>query len=128
MTLKRNITIAACVAAMATAATTAPTASAEVTYSPQYWERLDRYASVEDTWAPIRGVYPVPPECALMQQQGEPIGCQQLMVVMTPDANFGGMWVADPAAPNGWRPLADGDCPSFYDFDHPNWWLCYGYW
>ena len=101
---------------------------ADVTYSPRYWELLERYASVEIPWAPVRGAYPVHPECTLRQQQGEAIGCQQVMVIMTPDASLGGMWVADTAAPDGWRPLTDSDCPALDDFDDPGWWRCYWYW
>ena len=125
--LLRKFVIAACAAAVVAGAA-APAASAEVTYSPRYWELRDKYASVEDTWAPIRGAYPVPPECALRQQQGEPIGCQQVLVIMTPDGSFGGMWVADSAVPDGWRTLRDSDCPTFDDFEHPDWWPCYWYW
>ena len=125
--LIRQLMIASCAATLAAGAA-APAASAEVTYSPRYWELLDRYASVEITWAPIRGAYATNPECALRQQQGELIGCQQLMAIMTPDATFGGMWIDDPAAPDGWRPLADSDCPSMDDFAHANWWSCYWYW
>ena len=120
--------IASSVATLFAVSVASATASAQVTYSPRYWELLDRYASVEITWAPIRGAYATNPECALRQQQGEPIGCQQVMAIMTPDANFGGMWVADPAAPDGWRPLADSDCPGLDDFEHPDWWPCYWYW
>ena len=125
--LRRKFAIAASIAALVSTALAA-TASAEVRYSPRYWELLDRYASVEITWAPIRGAYVTNPECALRQQQGEPVGCQQVMAIMTPDATFGGMWIDDPAAPDGWRPLADSDCPSLDDFAHANWWSCYWYW
>jgi hypothetical protein len=123
----RMFAIAASVVTLLAAAVAAP-AAAEVSYSARYWELLDRYANVEITWAPIRGAYAVHPECALRQQQGQPIGCQQVMVIMTPDASFGGMWVADSSAPDGWRPLEESDCPASDDFEHPDWWLCYWYW
>jgi hypothetical protein len=126
--VQRKFAIVACVAALAGAGVAAPAASAEVTYNPRYWELLEKYASVELTWAPIRGSYAVHPECALRQQHGEAIGCQQVMVIMTPDGSFGGMWLADPAAPDGWRTLTDSDCPALDDFEHPNWWPCYWYW
>ena len=125
--LSRKFAIAGCAAALV-AGVAAPVASAEVDYSPRYWELLDRYASVEITWAPIRGAYETNPECALRQQQGEPTGCQQMMAIMTPDASFGGMWIANPAAPDGWRLLTESDCPAFDDFDHPDWWPCYWNW
>ena len=43
--LIRQLMIASCAATLAAGAA-APAASAEVTYSPRYWELLDRYASV----------------------------------------------------------------------------------
>jgi hypothetical protein len=124
----RRLAVIASVIGLLAAGVAAPAASAEVNYSPRYWELLDRYASVEITWAPIRGAYTTNPECALRQQQGEPIGCQQVMAIMTPDGSFGGMWIADPAAPDGWRTLTDSDCPTFDDFEHPGWWSCYWNW
>jgi hypothetical protein len=57
----RKFAIAAAVLAALAVSVAAPTASAEVNYSPLYWEMLDRYASaelpVEYTGAPYRGVY-----------------------------------------------------------------------
>jgi hypothetical protein len=98
----------------------APAASAAVNYSPLYWDLLDRYASVEATWAPIRGVYGTSPECALAQQQGEPVGCGEMIVIMNPDGSFGGGWVEDPAAPDGWRQMLWTDC-----ITDPDLWLCW---
>jgi hypothetical protein len=106
----RKLAIAACVVAMVGTIVSAPTASAEVTYSPLYWQLLDKYASVEATWATMRGVYGEDPECALRQQQGEPIGCGQVIVIMNPDGSFGAGWEDDPAAPNGWREATWEDC------------------
>ena len=71
---------------------------------------LDKYASVEADWAPIRGVYGQDPECSLAQQRGEPIGCGQMVVIMNPDGSFGAGWEDDPAAPNGWREATWEDC------------------
>jgi hypothetical protein len=114
---------AACVAALIGAGTAVPAASAEVIYSPLYWQLLDKYASVEATWAPIRGVYGEDPECALAQQQGQPIACGQVIVIMNPDGSFGDGWVDDPAAPNGWRAMTADDC---LDPESPMAWLCWG--
>jgi hypothetical protein len=108
--LHRKLAIAAGVAALVATAVAAPAASAEVTYSPLYWQLLDKYASVEADWAPIRGVYGQDPECSLAQQRGEPIGCGQLVVIMNPDGSFGAGWEDDPAAPNGWREATWEDC------------------
>jgi hypothetical protein len=119
----RKFAIAACVAALVGAGVAAPAASAEVTYSPLYWQLLDKYASVEATWAPIRGVYGQDPECSLAQQRGEPIGCGQVIVIMNPDGSFGIGWVDDPAAPNGWRAATWEDC---LDPDGQMAWLCWG--
>jgi hypothetical protein len=123
--LHRKFAIAASIAALAST-TIAPAASAEVSYSPRYWELLDKYASVEVTWAPIRGVYPTTPECALAQQEGEPVGCGGLIVIMNPDGTLGTGWIDDPAAPGGWREMTWSDCPAWDRFDDPYWWLCYG--
>jgi hypothetical protein len=106
--------IAACVTALIAAGVAAPAASAEVTYSPLYRELLERYASVEADWAPIRGVYGQDPECSLAQQRGEPIGCGQIVVIMNPDGSFGAGWEDDPAAPNGWREATSEDCMDPY--------------
>jgi hypothetical protein len=124
--LNRKCAIAACVATLAAAGVAAPTASAEVTYSPLYWQLLDKYASVEANWAPIRGVYGTDPECALAQQRGESIGCGGLIAIMNPDGTFGGGWVDDPSAPDGWREMTVSDCPAVDSFEDPYWWLCYG--
>jgi hypothetical protein len=126
MTLRRSVTIAALAAATAATGMTASAASAEISYSAQYWEQLGRFASVEATWAPIRGVYATDPECALRQLHGEPIGCGGLIVIMNPDGSFGSGWIPDPSAPGGWRALGWNDCPSWNDVDDPSWWLCYG--
>jgi hypothetical protein len=122
--LNHKLAIAGCATLLAGAA--APAASAEVSYSPRYWELLDRYASVEATWAPIRGVYGTDPECALAQQQGESIGCGGLIAIMNPDGTFGSGWVDDPFTPDGWREMTVSDCPAVDSFDDPYWWLCYG--
>ena len=108
--LQGTSAIASLIAALAAATVVAPAASADVTYSPVYWQLLDKYASVEANWAPIRGVYGEPPECALAQQRGEPILCGQTIVIMNPDASFGAGWEDDPAAPNGWREATWEDC------------------
>jgi hypothetical protein len=81
---------------------------------------LAKYASVEATWAPIRGVYGIDPECALRQEQGEPIACGQVVVIMNPDGTFGTGWVEDPAAPDGWRQILSTDCTTDSDL-----WLCW---
>jgi hypothetical protein len=99
---------------------TAPPAAADVTYSPLYAELLARYASVEASWAPIRGVYGTSPECALAQQQGEPVACGDMIVIMNPDGTFGTGWVEDPAAPDGWRQMIWTDC-----ITDPDLWLCW---
>ena len=122
--LDRNIAIVACAAALAGAGVAAPAASAQVTYSPLYWQLLDKYASVEADWAPMRGVYGESPECALAQQRGEPIACGQTIVIMNPDGSLGAAgWVDDPAAPNGWRAATWDDC---LDPDGQMAWLCWG--
>jgi hypothetical protein len=107
----------------------APAASAEVNYSPLYWQLLDRYASVEITTAPIRGVYPTVPECALAQQQGEPIACGDMIVIMNPDGTLGAGWVEDASAPDGWRQVSWSDCDNvgWEDVDDPIYWLCFGW-
>jgi hypothetical protein len=122
-----RLALAACIAGLALAGVAAPTASATVTYSPLYWQLLDRYASVEATWAPIRGVYPNAPECALAQQRGEPIACGEMIVIMNPDGTLGGGWVEDASAPDGWRPMTWSDCSdvAWDDFYDPIYWLCY---
>jgi hypothetical protein len=126
--LKRKFAIAASIAAMVAASVAAPTASAAVSYSPLYWELLDRYASVELT-APIRGVYPTVPECALAQQQGEPIACGDVIVIMNPDGTRGAGWIEDAAAPDGWRQMTWSDCDdvAWEDVENPIYWLCYGW-
>jgi hypothetical protein len=104
---------------------------AEVNYSALYWELLDRYASVEATWATIRGVYGSDPECLLLQQQGEPVGCGQIIAVLLPDATFGGGWIEDPAAPDGWREPSGSECMTidWATVDNPDRWaLACGYW
>jgi hypothetical protein len=125
---RRRLALAGSIAALVAASVAAPAASAAVNYSPLYWELLDRYASVELT-APIRGVYPTVPECALAQQQGEPIACGDMIVIMNPDGTLGGGWVEDAAAPDGWRPVGWNDCDSvgWEDVDNPIYWLCYGW-
>jgi hypothetical protein len=123
--LNRKFAIAGCATALV-AGVAAPAASAEVTYGPLYWQLLDRYASVEATWAPIRGVYGTDPECALAQQRGEPVGCGGLIVIMNPDGSFGWGWVEDRSARDGWREMTWSDCPAWDAFDDPSWWLCYG--
>jgi hypothetical protein len=128
MNQRRHLARLACVVGLIGATVVAPSgASAAVTYSPLYWELLDRYASVELT-APIRGVYPSVPECALAQQQGEPIACGDMIVILNPDGSLGGGWVEDAAAPDGWRPMSWSDCDAvgWEDVDDPIWWLCYG--
>jgi hypothetical protein len=45
--LRRKYAIAATVLAAVAVTIAAPTASAEVNYSPLYWELLDRYAGAE---------------------------------------------------------------------------------
>jgi hypothetical protein len=102
-----------------------------VSYNPLYWELLERYASVEATWAPIRGVYGSSPECLLLQQQGEPVACGDMIVILLPDATFGAGWIEDPAAPGGWRVPSDSECMDI-DWDtveDPDLWafLC-GWW
>jgi hypothetical protein len=106
----------------------APTASAAINYSPLYWQLLDRYASVELT-APIRGVYPTVPECALAQQRGKPIACGDMIVIMNPDGTLGAGWVEDAVAPDGWRQLSWSDCDdvAWEDVENPTYWLCYGW-
>jgi hypothetical protein len=121
MNQRRHLALLASVVALAGATVEAPSASAAVTYSPLYWELLDRYASVEATWAPIRGVYGTSPECALAQQQGEPIACGDMLVIMNPDATFGHTgWIEDSAAPDGWRPINWTDCIA-----NPDLWACW---
>jgi hypothetical protein len=121
MNQRRHLALLASVVALAGATVEAPSASAAVTYSPLYWELLDRYASVEATWAPIRGVYGTSPECALAQQQGEPIACGDMLVIMNPDATFGHSgWIEDSAAPDGWRPINWTDCIA-----NPDLWACW---
>ena len=107
--LKRRLSIALVVGIVASGVA-ASSASAEVVYSPLYWQLLDKYASVEATWAPIRGVYGQDPECSLAQQRSEAIGCGQMVVIMNPDGNLGAGWEDDPAAPNGWRDATWEDC------------------
>jgi hypothetical protein len=119
--LTRTVAIAASIAALFGAGLAAPTASAAVNYSPLYWQLLDRYASVEATWAPIRGVYGTSPECALAQQQGEPIACGDIIVIMNPDASFGQSgWIEDSGAADGWRPIDWTDC-----ITDPDLWACW---
>jgi hypothetical protein len=121
MNQRRHLALLASVVALAGATVEAPSASAAVTYSPLYWELLDRYASVEATWAPIRAVYGTSPECALAQQQGEPIACGDMLVIMNPDATFGHSgWIEDSAAPDGWRPIDWTDCIA-----NPDLWACW---
>jgi hypothetical protein len=100
----------ALLAAAAAALSTTPAAAAEVHYTDRYWQLLDRYAGVEATWAPIRGVYGESPECALAQQRGEPVACGQAIVILNPDGSFGSGWAADPAAPDGSRQPEWQDC------------------
>jgi hypothetical protein len=108
--LQRKSAIASLIAALAAATVLAPAASAEVTHSPVYWQLLDKYASVEANWAPIRGVYGQDPECSLAQQRDPSVGCGQMVVIMNPDGSFGAGWEDDPAAPNGWREATWEDC------------------
>jgi len=107
---RRKVAVAACVVVLVGTIVAAPRASADVTYSPLYWQLLDKYASVEATWAPIRGVYGQDPECSLAQQRSEAIGCGQVVVILNPDGSFGAGWEDDPAAPNGWREATWEDC------------------
>jgi hypothetical protein len=117
---RRKFAIAASVLAVVAVSGAAPSASAAVNYSPLYWELLDRYASVEATWAPIRGVYGTSPECALAQQRGEPVACGEIIAIMSPDGTFGAGWVDDAAAPDGWRGMLWTDC-----ITDPDLWLCW---
>ena len=122
--LQRKPAIAGVIATLAAATLVAPAASAEVTYTPLYWQLLDRYASVEANWAPIRGVYAEDPECVLAQQQGGPIACGQIIVIMNPDGSLGAAgWLDDPAATDGWRAATWDDC---LDPDGQVAWLCWG--
>jgi hypothetical protein len=130
--LNRSLAVAASIAALAGASVAAPTASAAVTYSPLYWELLERYASVElpveYTGAPFRGVYYGNP--AAPQECDEGCGDMLSIFILNPDGSFrlSGTWFEDPAAPDGWRAVTSSDCQAvgWFDFDHPNWWVCWG--
>jgi len=121
--IKQMVTTAVVLtAAVLAAGVSAAPAWAEVTYSPLYWQLLDRYTSVQ-----LRpGVYGSHPECLLAVQQSGTGGCMDLIVILNPDGTLGGGWIEDPAASNGWRPFGADDCPAWDDVDDPNWWLCYG--
>lgn len=133
MAVRRKVVMAALVAALlGGGVTTAPPASAEVTYSPPYWQLLERYGSVEATGAPIPGVYGSSPECLLLQQQGEPVACGDMIVILLPDATFSTAgWIEDPAAPDGWRVPSDSECMEidWGTVDDPDRWaFACGYW
>jgi hypothetical protein len=108
--------------------TATPTATADVTYSPLYWELLDRYASVEDTSAPIRGVYWGDPEMLLAPPQEESGASGQAFTyfILNPDGTFGpNGWIADPTEPDGWRELLWSDCMDPDKWSDPNVGLCW---
>ena len=110
------------------APTTTPTMTADVTYSPLYWELLDRYASVEDTSAPIRGVYWGDPEGLLALPQAESGASGQAFTyfILNPDGTFGpNGWIADTTEPDGWRELLWSDCMDPDKWSDPNVGLCW---
>jgi hypothetical protein len=130
---RSRLALVASFVALIGATVAAPAASAAVTYSPLYWELLDRYASaelpVEYTGAPYRGIYYGNP--AAPPQECEE-ACGQMMpaiYILNPDGSLGTSgWMEDPAAPDGWRLVTSTDCQAvgWLDFAHPNWWVCWG--
>ena len=128
MAVRRKLVIGALVVGLiGGSVATAPPASAEVSYGPLYWELLERYASVEDTSAPMRGVYWGDPEKLLAPPQEESGASGQMvsLVILNPDGTFGGGWIEDRAAPDGWRELLWTDCMDPDKWSDPNLWVCW---
>ena len=133
MNQRRHLARLACVVGLIGATVVAPSgASAAVTYSPLYWELLDRYASaelgVEYTGAPFRGVYYGNP-AAPPEECEEACGQMIAVYILRPDGSLSTTaWIEDPAAPQGWREVTSTDCQAvgMFDFGHPNWWACWG--
>jgi hypothetical protein len=133
MNQRRHLALLASVVALIGATVVAPSgASAAVTYSPLYWELLDRYASaelsVEYTGAPFRGVYYGNP-AAPPEECEEACGDMIAVYILRPDGSLStSAWMEDPAAPDGWREVTATDCQAvgMFDFGHPNWWVCWG--
>jgi hypothetical protein len=132
MSQRRHLALLVSVVALMSAAVVVPSSSAAVTYSPLYWELLDRYRSVElpveYTGAPSRGVYYGNP-AAPPQECEEACGDMIAVFILRPDGSFStSAWIEDPAAPDGWRGVTATDCEAIgmFDFGHPNWWACWG--
>lgn len=114
--LGRMIAIAASVVALIALSVAAPIASAQVNYSPEYWQLLDKYADREmqitdlGWWGPgfpRRGAYAEYHPAAPLPGSGEVEDGLYNEVWLLPDGKFiltGGWpgWVEDPSAPDGW--------------------------
>jgi hypothetical protein len=49
--------------------------------------------------------------------------------ILNPDGSLRtGGWIEDHAAPDGWREATSSDCQAvgMFEFDHSNWWVCWG--